>query len=208
MPGTLLSLFDYSGNWSRPYAEAGHNVVQLDLAFGHDIAQMDCAWLVEHVLEDYGTVDGIMAAPPCTHFARSGAQYWPAKDADGRTAQGVHLVRQVLRAVEFLKPKWWVIENPVGRMNALIPELKPWGPWYFHPCDFGDPYTKKTGLWGKFIHPTPLFVGADLSVEPIHVFRQGSFVQMLGGKSSDEAKRVRSDTPQGFASAFFVCNPL
>lgn len=29
-------------------------------------------------------VYGILAAPPCTDFAGSGAQYWPKKDIDGR----------------------------------------------------------------------------------------------------------------------------
>jgi len=28
---TILSLFDHSGEWARPYAEAGHNVICVDV---------------------------------------------------------------------------------------------------------------------------------------------------------------------------------
>jgi hypothetical protein len=204
---TVLSLFDYTGNWPRPYAEQGHNVICLDLKHGHDLTEMDCAFLNEHVLDDYGQVDAILAAPPCTDFAVSGAQYWKQKDADGRTEQSIHLVRQVLRAVEYLKPQWWALENPVGRLNQCVPELEKYGPWYFDPCDFGDPYTKRTGLWGTFTPPLPLFIGADMRVEPVRVCSQGSWLMRLGGKS-ERTKELRSETPMGFAYAFAQANPL
>ena len=201
---TILSLFDYSGNWSRPYAEAGANVVQVDLKLGVDVMELSATWLMENVMDSYGTVDGILAAPPCTDFAVSGAQYWPAKDKDGRTAKSLELVRQVLRCVEFCKPDWWAMENPVGRLNTLLPELAEYGPWYFQPCDYGDPYTKKTGLWGRFVPPLPLWSG-DNSVKPQRVCSQGSWVQKLGGKS-ERTKELRSMTPQGFAYAFAAAN--
>ena len=31
---TILSLFDYTGNWSEPYRQAGYNVIQQDLKHG------------------------------------------------------------------------------------------------------------------------------------------------------------------------------
>jgi hypothetical protein len=202
---TVLSLFDFSGNWSLPYREAGANVVQVDLKHGIDVMEIDCAWLTENVLEEFGTVDGILAAPPCTDFSVSGAQYWPTKDADGRTEKSLELVRQVLRCVDFLKPDWWAMENPVGRLNTLMPELKEYGPWWFQPCDYGDPYTKKTGLWGRFTPPLPLFIGGDKSVKPERVCSQGSWLMKLGGKS-ERTKELRSVTPMGFARAFFAAN--
>jgi len=59
-----------------------------------------------------------------------------------------------LAFVEFLRPKWWVIENPVGRLEKLVPEVGPCK-MYFNPCDYGDPYTKKTGLRRNFTPPKP-----------------------------------------------------
>jgi len=206
VPGrTVLSLFDYSGNWSLPYEEAGANVVRIDLKHGVDVMDINATWLRENVMDAYGTVDAILAAPPCTDFAVSGAQYWPAKDKSGQTEKSLELVRQVLRCVDFCKPDWWAMENPVGRLNTLMPELRKLGPWYFDPCDFGDPYTKRTGLWGNYVPPLPLFVGGDRSVKPIRVCSQGSWLQKLGGKS-EKTKTLRSATPMGFAYSFFLAN--
>lgn len=197
---TVLSLFDYSGNWSKPYFEAGANVIQVDIKLGMDVMAINADWL-----NDLGVVDGILAAPPCTDFAVSGAQYWTKKDEDGRTQKSLELVRQVLRCVDFCQPDWWAMENPVGRLNNLMPELCKYGPWYFNPCDYGDPYTKKTGIWGDFVPPLPLFIGGDKSVKPIKVCKQGSWIQKLGGNSS-KTKELRSETPMGFAYAFFKAN--
>ncbi len=34
---TILSLFDYSGNWSKPYEDAGYNVIRVDKKRGLDV---------------------------------------------------------------------------------------------------------------------------------------------------------------------------
>jgi hypothetical protein len=145
-------------------------------------------------------VHGILAAPPCDHFSVSGAQYWPAKDADGRTADALAIVDACLRIIRETSPTFWALENPIGRLRRLRafelgePRL------IFDPCDYGDPYTKRTLLWGRFSLPerTP--------VKPIRVSSQGSWVQRLGGKS-ERTKRLRGITPPGFARAFFEANP-
>lgn len=197
---TVLSLFDYSGAWSAPYYQAGANVIQLDIKHGFDIGQLNATWFYENIFDVYGTVDGILAAPPCTNFTSSGAQYWTLKDADGRTAESLELVRQVLRCVDLCQPDWWVLENPVGRLNKLIPRLSEYGPQYFQPYDYGDPWTKKTGLWGNFNFPLPLLVGI-----PSTIPNSESWIMKLGG-NRPKTKELRSMTPMGFAKAFFSAN--
>lgn len=185
---TILSLCDYTGNWSSPYSQAGgYQVIQIDLKHGQDIR------FLPHIVEP---VHGILAAPPCTSFSVSGAQYWPTKDRDGTTAADLALVDACLRAVAIYNPAWWALENPVGRLRRWLgpPRL------YFNPCDFGDPYTKKTCLWGTFTPPAPT------PVTPIRTSCQGSWIQNLGGKS-ERTKELRSATPLGFARAFFEANP-
>ena len=199
---TIMSLCDYSGTWSQPYVDAGYNVIRVDLKSGQDVR------LVPFIR---GGVYGILAAPPCTDFAGSGAQYWPAKDADGRTLSALALVDACLRAVAIYNPVFWVLENPVGRLNRWI------GPaaYSFNPCDFGgymaheersselappqDAYTKKTLLWGRFNAPR------KSPVPPVRSCSQGSWLQTLGGKS-ERTKELRSITPVGFSRAFFEAN--
>src|SRR5690606_11678440 len=114
----------------------------------------------------------------------------------GRTATSVQLAHQTLAIIEFIRPAWWALENPVGRLNKLVPALAEFGPWYFQPCDFGDPYTKKTGLWGEF--------SRNLPRDPVKP-REGSKMHRL--PPGPERAYLRSVTPAGFARAFFEANP-
>jgi len=211
MAKTLLSLFDYTGTWSAPYLKNGWAVIQIDIKHGVDIMDIDTDWLYENIFDGHETVDGILAAPPCTDFSVSGAQYWKKKDADGTTAKSVELVNQVLRIVDVCSPDFWALENPVGRIAQLVPGLGK--PKYFNPHDFGDAYTKKTALYGKFKMPQKtnnvgLFKkGTNRldEVKPIRETKQGSWLMKLGGKS-ERTKELRSITPSGFAEAFYQFN--
>jgi hypothetical protein len=116
---TLLSLFDETGNAARPYHDAGWNVIQVDLAHGDDVRDFSC----EHLLEMLDEASHIICQPPCTDFTVSGARWWNDKDADGRTAASAELVRQALRTIDFLKPDVWWLENPIGRIATIVPEL-------------------------------------------------------------------------------------
>jgi hypothetical protein len=189
-----LSLFDYSGTWSQPFVDAGHTVIRIDIKSGSDVMDIDEAWLKKH-----GPFEGILAAPPCTDFAVSGAQYWRAKDEDGRTEASLRLLDKTLWIITHVKPRFWALENPVGRLNRLRPALAAFGPWYFQPYEFGDPWTKRTGLWGVFNRPE------KAPVEPIRFTKQGSWTQKLGGKS-ERTKELRSITPPAFALAFYNAN--
>ncbi len=108
--------------------------------------------------------------------------------------------------MEDCKPQWWALENPVGRLPKLFPKSLGPAKMWFHPCDHGDPYTKKTGLWGDFTT-----FGPSDPVEPIMYTdkngKRGSWYwAKLGGKS-DRTKELRSNTPPGFARAFKRANP-
>lgn len=188
---TILSLCDHSGAWSRPYAGAGYEVVRVDLQDGQDV----------RLLEYPGRVHGILAAPPCDHFALSGARWWKGK-GEAAILEGLAVVDACLRLVATCHPEWWVLENPVGRLRRWL------GPpaFTFDPCDYGDAYRKRTHLWGHFTPPLPLWSGGNQSVDPVRICSQGSWVQKLGGRS-ERTKRLRSVTPDGFAAAFFLANP-
>lgn len=201
---SILDLCGGTGSWSKPYREAGYSVTVVDpLAdkIGGNYSGTVGEFLDELQAEDFPPrFHGVLAAPPCDHFSVSGAQYWPAKDADGRTAAAVQIVRDCLEVIDLVKPEFWALENPVGRIEKLVPEIGP-RMLVFNPCDFGDAYTKRTHLWGEF---NPFLVKTP--VEPVRACAQGSWLQKLGGKSA-KTKRLRSMTPPGFAKAFFNANP-
>lgn len=238
-PPVVLSLFDHTGEWARPFADADCEVIPIDIQNEGELGDV-LKFSVQRLIDDLGIddVDGILSANPCTDFTKSGALHWKKKDAEGSTAVSVELVHQTLRTVEFFKPVFWSIENPIGRIAKLVPQLT--GPtvsrFTFDPCDFAgyltftpqdleriqmlrdkerlalrfdkedirfikekNLYTKRTVLWGDFEFPVPK------RMEPIHVCDQGSWIQMLGGKSA-KTKNERSATPEGFALAYAQAN--
>jgi len=181
----ILSLCDFSGEWVKPYRDAGYTVMQIDLKHGQDV----------RLFEYPGQVYGILAAPVCTMFASSGARW---KRTPEEIKEALALVDACLRFVAVCKPKFWALENPVGTLIRYLGKPQ----FYFNPCDYGDPYTKKTCLWGDFIPPLPLFVGKDMSIEPT----EGSKMHLNYGGKSERTKEARSKTPAGFAQAFFAAN--
>ena len=203
----IFSLCDYSGNWSKYFAENNYPVILFDLKHGDDIVDGQHEVLTCGKFFNYNIL-GVLASPPCTDFTVSGAQYWKVKDADGRTEESLKLIDSCLEIIEILKPKFFALENPVGRLPKLRPELgKP--SYYFNPCDYAgyshnpekDRYTKKTGIWGNSIQPEKKYL------EPVKVCPQGSWIQKLGGKS-ERTKELRSMTPLGYAKAFYLANKI
>jgi len=185
---TILSLFDFSGQWSKPYRDANYHVIQIDIKLAMDLYTLDC--------NDLPPIHGVLAALPCTDFAVSGARWFKAKDADGRTAKSLDLLDRTMEVIRFVKPVWWAMENPVGRIARLRPEVG--SPvMYFQPCDYGDPYTKKTGLWGTF--------NTDMKQTPVEPTEGSKMWANYGGKS-ERTKTMRSLTPVGFSKAFFAAN--
>lgn len=174
----ILDLCGGTGSWSKPYAEAGYEVVVATLP--QDIRFLYCP--------NY-PVYGILAAPPCDNFAVSGARWWSTK-GEGVLKESLSIVDACMRIILITKPVFWCLENPVGRLKHYIgkPVMS------FNPCDYGDPYTKKTLLWGDFNKPK------KNPVEPT----EGSKMHLV--PPSAKRKEIRSITPQGFAKAFYEAN--
>jgi hypothetical protein len=172
----ILDLCAGTGAWSQPYVDAGYTVIRLTLP------EVD----VRLVHRLPGKVHGILAAPPCTVFSNAGAR-WPRTTE--QMIEGISVVDACLRAVVIYEPSWWVLENPVGKLRRWLgaPTMT------FQPCDYGDPYTKRTLLWGRFTAPKQTPVMPTL----------GSKMHKLSSKQKIE----RSITPPGFARAFFEANP-
>lgn len=107
----------------------------------------------EHYVDKW---DMIIAFPPCTHLAVSGARHFEKKRADGRQFDGINFFCQFLD----LECEKVVIENPVGIMSGTyvleyFPELarkyklpRPYTQ-KIQPYEFGDPFKKTTCLWIK-----------------------------------------------------------
>lgn len=86
--------------------------------------------------------DAVIAFPPCTNLAVSGARWFPAKQRDGRQQMGIgfFLAFTALDHVPCV-----AIENPIGIMSRLYRQPDQ----IIQPYMFGHPETKATCLWLK-----------------------------------------------------------
>lgn len=85
--------------------------------------------------------DCMIAFPPCTHLAVSGAAHFKKKIADGRQQEGVDFFLRIANT----PIKHIAIENPVGIMSNRYKKPSQ----VIQPYYFGDEAQKTTCLWLK-----------------------------------------------------------
>lgn len=160
---------------------------------GDVLEQLDKGW------------DMMIAFPPCTHLAVSGAAWFEQKRKDGRQQQGIDFFMKIAEApIERI-----AIENPVGVMNSIYrtPDQ------IIQPYYFGDEAQKTTCLWLKNL---PLLFHAkqkDLFNNVVTHVGKGEMVTYESGckmpkwyadawkLSPDERSKTRSKTFPGIAAA-------
>lgn len=139
--------------------------------------------------------DMVIAFPPCTHLAVSGAAHFEKKRKDGRQQQGIDFFLNFTRLDHIPRV---AIENPVGIMS---------GRWrkpdqIIQPWQFGDSFSKKTCLWLKGLP----------QLEPTKIVDPGEFVEWIDKKSGKKKRMpkwysdnkdagIRSKTFPGIAKA-------
>ena len=86
--------------------------------------------------------DMVIAFPPCTHLAVSGAKHFAKKRRNGRQQMGIgfFLAFTALDHVPMV-----AIENPIGIMSSLYREPDQ----IIQPYEYGHPTKKSTCLWLK-----------------------------------------------------------
>lgn len=182
---------EYSGIVRNELEKIGWDATSCDLLLT-EIPGKHYQGKVQDIL--YDNWDLIIAFPPCTHLASSGARYFKQKIADGRQQEAINFFMLFANH----PCKYIAIENPVGIMNTRW--RKP--DQIIQPWQFGHGETKATCLWLKNL---PKLVPTNI-VEG----REQRIWRMPPGP--DRAKE-RSRTYPGIAKAMakqwneFILNP-
>lgn len=150
----VLDLFSGLKGWSDPFKEAGHDVFTID---NNPALNPDMALDIGDVKAVLAAVpwkpDLILASPPCTSFSIAGVSHHWTKDGQPKSAvavEGVRLVRATVDLIHLLGPRWWIVENPVGRLRTLYLLPLDWERRTVTYCKFGERRQKRTDLWGEF----------------------------------------------------------
>lgn len=153
---TILQLCADTGSDTRPYKDAGYDVILVGQQIG---------------VENYHPpkdVYGIIANPVCLEFstARKGGK---PRNPD----EGFKLVKECLRIIDECGNtlKFWVIENPArGALKNYLGTPV----FTYQPYQFGSPWSKHTALWGKFNIPKVLYpkwsdVPEEIKIKELYV---------------------------------------
>ena len=136
-PIRVLVGCEYSGEVRRAFTELGHDAWSCDWDEAEDKSRC-------HIRDDVLKAarwgwDMMIAFPPCTHLARSGARWF--KDKVTEQAEALEFVQQLMNAPI---PKI-ALENPISIISTRI--RKP--DQIVQPWQFGHGETKSTCLWLK-----------------------------------------------------------
>lgn len=108
----ILQLCCFTNHWGED-----HQVESWDIKDGKDIFSLP---------DDYGkNFDLIISAPPCRQFTVANNRNWHKEPTEY-----INIARKCLTISE-QSDKPWILENVIGRIDKLIPELKKYriGTW-------------------------------------------------------------------------------
>ena len=174
---------------TKEFRERGHEAYSCDIELcsgGHP------EW---HLQQDVAPVlkegwDMLLAFPPCTHLAVSGARWFAEKRIDGRQQEGIDFFMQFAN-VDCPRV---AIENPVGIMSTVW--RKP--DQIIQPWMFGHPERKATCLWLKDL---PKLIETDNVKAEMSMLPTSQQQKIFYTSPGPDRPKIRSKTFLGIARA-------
>jgi site-specific DNA-cytosine methylase len=185
----VLVACEYSGVVSQAFRDLGHEALSCDL-IESDIPNNPWHYKGDVLcILDQGW-DIMIAHPPCTHLASSGARWWKEKQQEQQEA--IDFVLALMQA----PVKHIALENPVGILSRVY--RKP--DQIVQPWMFGHEAQKTTCLWLKNLP----------KLEPTQIVDKGETITLSSGRrmskfsylpDSKNRWKIRSTTFKGIAEA-------
>ncbi len=167
----VLDLFAGTRSISKAFEEKGHESYSVELDKQHE----NIDWYenvlnitARDILDRFGRPDVIWASPPCTTYSIAGRYHHRLKDGTPVTEYARlsdKLIQHVISLIDELKPKYWYIENPRGKLH-LMDFMKPLPKYFVTYCQYGDFRMKPTNIWTN--HPNPNFKPNCKNGAPCH----------------------------------------
>lgn len=176
----VLVACEFSGSVRDAFTAKGHDAISCDLLLSEKPGKHYQGDVMDIINDGF---DLLIAHPPCTDLAVSGARHFAAKRASGVQQKSLEFVRMLMNAPI---PKICV-ENPVSIISSQI--RKP--DQIIQPWQHGHGETKSTCLWLKnlqLIRPSNIVEGR---ADRIHKMPPGP-----------DRWKNRSRTYEGIAKAF------
>jgi len=147
-----MDLCSGKGGFSQAFVQAGWQVITVDIEAKFkptviaDITKIDWEQFKRDYLHDESP-DVLLESPPCERFSIACPQ-WPKLGIK----KAMEIVGACLEAVVILKPKYWLLENPRGRLRWFLG--KPGKTIRYSDYDLETKAEKLTDFWGNI--PLPM----------------------------------------------------
>jgi len=184
----VLVACEYSGTVRDAFIKRGHDALSCDLLPTESPGphyQGDVFDIIESEKWDL-----MIAHPPCTHIAVSGAAWFAEKRKDGRQQEAIDFF-MALANTDIPKT---CIENPVCIMSSVW--RKP--DQYIQPYQFGHLEQKKTALWLKNL---PKLIPTHNKFFEMMELPKNQRERLHYLSPGPERAKIRSKTFQGIADA-------
>lgn len=148
----ILELFKGTGSVSKCFPQA--DVYSVDILKKYN--PTFCGDIMDFNYKQFevGYFDFIWASPECKVFSQlqrthigPNRKWKTIEDLENERVKHHKYVLKVLEIIDYLKPKYWFIENPFYSAMKDIPQMKELKSYRFDYCRFDYPYKKPTRIW-------------------------------------------------------------
>ena len=147
----ILEFYCGTRSFSKVAEKEGHKVFTVDFnpKFKPDLC-CDMLYFNKKLLPVlWRNPDMIWFSPPCETFSLSGNSMFMGFPTTPKAYIGLALAYKCVEVIQWLTPKFWVIENPrAGLRSAWF--MKPLPRTTVSYCQYGDKRMKPTDIWNNF----------------------------------------------------------
>jgi len=183
----ILIACEYSGRVRDAFIAQGHDAISCDLLPTERTGPHHQGNVLDIINDGF---DLMIAHPPCTDLAVSGAKWFAKKRADGSQQRSIDFFMALVNASI---PRI-CIENPIGIMSSVY--RKP--SQIIQPWQFGHPESKATCLWIKGL---PLLTTTNNVYDEMMALPKNKRMRLHYLPPSKDRWKIRSQTFQGIADA-------
>lgn len=143
----ILDIFCGTKSWTKMY-KVEDTVLTLDLDYTFSPTFCRNILTFDYKSEIDIPIDVIYASPPCDLY------FTNLKHLKGTTIYteidkklSIELVQKTIEIIKYFSPKFFIIENPVGKMRRHFPEILNYRYKTVSYCMYGFPIRKNTDIW-------------------------------------------------------------
>lgn len=143
-----MDLFSGTRSWTKYYNATKDNIISVDINYRQNpsLCRDIITWDFKNELPF--NIDVIYSSPPCNlYFTQIKQAKGCCKYTDQDKQKSLLFVERTIEIIKYYNPKYWIIENPLGKMRTHYPNIFNIPFRTLSYCMYGFKYRKDTDIW-------------------------------------------------------------